>query len=83
MSFQNFESFNNQADAAGAAPGAPAPADTAMAGTADPSGAAFQGPAPGEPATGPVPQQGADGKTTLWYVLISCGLPVQTVLQIY
>ncbi|KAJ5128398.1 hypothetical protein N7526_006564 [Penicillium atrosanguineum] len=63
MSFQNFDSFPNQ-DAAAAA-GAPAPADTAMAGTAE--GAGFQGPAPGEPNAGaPVSQQGADGKTTLW-----------------
>lgn len=68
MSFQNFDSFPNQADAAGGAPGAPAPADTAMTGTADPSGAPFQGPAPGEPTAGAVPQQGTDGKTTLWYV---------------
>lgn len=69
MSFQNFDSFPNQADAAAAAPGAPAPADAAMTGTADPSGAPFQGPAPGEPAGAAVPQQGNEGKTTLWYVL--------------
>lgn len=72
MSFQNFDSFQNQhpaADAAAAAPGAPAPADTAMAGQADPATAPFQGPA-GEPAA--VPQQSGDGKTTLWYAPIPC-----------
>lgn len=71
MSFQNFDSFPNQADAAAAAAaasGAPAPPDTAMTGTADPSGAPFQGPAPGDPTAAPVPQQGNEGKTTLWYV---------------
>ena len=71
MSFQNFESFQNQhpaADAAAAAPGAPATADTTMTGQADPSTAAFQGPAPGEPNAAPVPQQANEGKTTLWYV---------------
>lgn len=69
MSFQNFDSFQNQhpaADAAAAAPGAPAPADTAMAGQ-DPTTGSFQGPA-GEPTAAPVSQQGSDGKTTLWYV---------------
>ncbi|MEW3929490.1 hypothetical protein QOZ71_30200, partial [Pseudomonas aeruginosa] len=60
MSFQNFDSFQNQADAAAAAP---APADAAMAG----QDAAFQGHA-GDAAAAAVPQQGADGKTTLWYV---------------
>ena len=67
MSFQNFDSFQNQhpaADAAAAAPGAPAPADTAMAGQADPATAPFQG-AAGDAAA--VPQQSGDGKTTLWY----------------
>lgn len=71
MSFQNFDSFSNQADAAAA--GAP-DADTAMAGQPDMAAASFQGPAPGEPNTA-VPQQGADGKTTLWYV------PGQGLLQ--
>lgn len=68
MSFQNFDSFQNQhpaADAAAAASGAPAPADTTMAGQ-DPT-ATFQGPA-GEPTSASVSQQGSDGKTTLWYV---------------
>lgn len=64
MSFNNFDSFPNQADAAAA--GAPAPADTNMTGQADPATAGFQGAAPDGSA--PVPQQGADGKTTLWYV---------------
>lgn len=68
MSFQNFESFPNQADAAAAAAasGAPAPADTTMTGQPDPA-AGFQGSAPGEPTAAPVPQQGNEGKTTLWY----------------
>lgn len=69
MSFQNFDSFQNQhpaADAAAAASGAPAPADTAMAGQ-DPTTATFQGP-PGEPTSASVSQQGNEGKTTLWYV---------------
>lgn len=65
MSFQNYDSFPNQADAAAA--GAP-DADATMTGQPDIAAASFQGPAPGEPAPGAVPQQGADGKTTLWYV---------------
>lgn len=71
MSFQNFDSFQNQhpaADAASAAPGAPAAADTTMTGQADTTPAPFQGPTPGEPSTAAVPQQGVEGKTTLWYV---------------
>lgn len=70
MSFQNFDSFQNQhpsADAAAAAPGAPATADTTMTGQADPTAGSFQGPAPGEPSAAPVAQQGNEGKTTLWY----------------
>ena len=73
MSFQNFETFQNQhlsADAV-AATGAPAPADTTMTGQADPTSAPYQGPTPGEPSTVQVPQQGGEGKTTLWYVV--CG----------
>lgn len=69
MSFQNFDSFQNQhpaADAAAAASGAPATADTAMTGQADPATASFQGPAPGEPNAA-ASQQPAEGKTTLWY----------------
>ncbi|KAJ5233407.1 uncharacterized protein N7469_005173 [Penicillium citrinum] len=63
MSFQNFgDSFPNQADAAAA--GAP-DADATMAGQPDIATAPFQGPAPGEPSAA-VPQQGNDGKTTLW-----------------
>ncbi|KAJ5580166.1 RNA-binding protein [Penicillium hispanicum] len=69
MSFQNFDSFPSQPDAAAAAAaaaaGAPAPADTTMTGQADPA-VGFQGPAPGEPNAAPVPQQGNEGKTTLW-----------------
>jgi len=68
MSFQHFETFQNQhlsADAV-AATGAPAPADTTMTGQADPTSAPYQGPTPGEPSTVQVPQQGGEGKTTLW-----------------
>ncbi|KAN0075097.1 mRNA binding post-transcriptional regulator [Elaphomyces granulatus] len=68
MSFQNFETFQNQhlsADAV-AATGAPAPADTTMTGQADPTSAPYQGPTPGEPSNVQVPQQGGEGKTTLW-----------------
>ncbi|KAJ5341874.1 MRNA binding post-transcriptional regulator (Csx1) [Penicillium brevicompactum] len=61
MSYNNFENFPQQDPAAA---GAPAPVDTTMTGQADP--AQFQGPVPGEPNSAPVPQQGADGKTTLW-----------------
>ncbi|KAJ5761388.1 RNA-binding protein [Penicillium manginii] len=64
MSFQNFDSFPNQADGAAPGPGAP-DADTAMAGQPDMAAASFQGPAPGEPNAAGA-QQGADGKTTLW-----------------
>lgn len=74
MSFQNFESFQNQhpaADAAAAASGAPAPADTAMTGQADPATAPFQGP-PAPDATAAPVQQVGDGKTTLWYVSMCC-----------
>lgn len=69
MSFQNFEPFQNQhpaADVAAATPVAAATADTTMTGQADPTTAAFQGSAPGEP-TAAVPQQANEGKTTLWY----------------
>ncbi|KAL2009315.1 hypothetical protein VTN00DRAFT_7509 [Thermoascus crustaceus] len=67
MSFQNFDSFQNQhppADAATAPTGAPAAADTTMTGQAEPTPAPFQGPTPGEPSAPPVPPQ--EGKTTLW-----------------
>ncbi|KAF7713859.1 RNA binding protein involved in regulation of arginine catabolism [Penicillium ucsense] len=63
MSFQNFDTFPNQ-DAA-AAGGAPPQADTTMTGQPDNNGAPFQG-AAGDAASASGPQQGADGKTTLW-----------------
>ena len=63
MSFQNYE-YQNQQDGSASA-GAPAPADTNMTGQADPSPAPFAG-TPGE-ASATTPQQGGDGKTTLWY----------------
>lgn len=68
MSFQNFDSFQNQHPAAdvAATPVAAATADPAMAAQPDPTTAAFQGPAPGDPAA--VPQPPTEGKTTLWYV---------------
>ncbi|OJD21393.1 hypothetical protein ACJ73_07266 [Blastomyces percursus] len=68
MSFQNFETFQNQhgaTDSAAAGTGAPATADTAMAGQSDPSPAPFQGNASGEPASTSA-QQGGEAKTTLW-----------------
>ncbi|OAX80778.1 hypothetical protein ACJ72_04886 [Emergomyces africanus] len=68
MSFQNFETFQNQhgaADSSAAGTGAPATGDSAMAGQSDPSPAPFQGPASGEPSSGSA-QQGGDAKTTLW-----------------
>ncbi|KAJ6015794.1 RNA-binding protein [Penicillium herquei] len=64
MSFNNFDSFPNQAEGA-PAPGPQAPTDATMTGQADPATAGFQGPTPdGAAAAGP--QSGADGKTTLW-----------------
>ncbi|CAI7638718.1 unnamed protein product [Penicillium glandicola] len=63
MSYNGYENFPQQDPAAA---GAPAPVDTTMTGQADPSAAQFQGPPTGEPNSAPVPQQGADGKTTLW-----------------
>lgn len=72
MSFQNFDSFQNQhpaADAGAAAPGAPATADATMTGQTDPTTASFQAPAAAaEPPVAPVAQPGNEGKTTLWYV---------------
>jgi len=65
MSFQNFDSFQGQADPAAAATGAPTTADATMTGQPESAAAPFQG-AAGEPTTAPVPQQGADAKTTLW-----------------
>ncbi|KAL2214880.1 mRNA binding post-transcriptional regulator [Thermoascus aurantiacus ATCC 26904] len=69
MSFQNFDSFQNQhppADAATAPTGAPATADATMTGQTEPAPAPFQGPTPGEPSAPPVPPPGQEGKTTLW-----------------
>ncbi|KAJ5558086.1 MRNA binding post-transcriptional regulator (Csx1) [Penicillium sp. DV-2018c] len=64
MSYNGFDSFPQQDPAAA---GAPAPVDATMTGQADPSAAQFQqGPPSGEPNSAAVPQQGADGKTTLW-----------------
>lgn len=78
MSFQNFDSFPNQADGAAPGPGAP-DADTAMAGQPDMAAASFQGPAPGEPNAAGA-QQGADGKTTLWYVETVSRIPADQAL---
>lgn len=69
MSFQNFDTFQNQhgaADGAANPAGAPAPADATMTGQPDPSPAPFQAPAAGDAAA--AANQGGEGKTTLWYV---------------
>lgn len=66
MSFQTFDSFQNQhpaPDAGANAAAAPA-ADTAMAGTDN--AAQFQPGAQQDPSGSPGNQQ-QDGKTTLWY----------------
>ena len=71
MSFQNFDTFQNQhgaADGAANPTGAPAPADSTMTGQPDPSPAPFQAPATGEAPATAANQQGGEGKTTLWYV---------------
>lgn len=73
MSFQNFDTFQNQhtpGDASAAA-GAPNNADNTIAGQGDPSTASFQGPNAPEGSGASVPPQGGDGKTTLWYVTTS------------
>lgn len=70
MSFQNFDTFQNQhaaADSAAAA-GAVPPTDTSMTGQTDPTPAPFQGPTSGEPSAAGGAPQGGEAKTTLWYV---------------
>ncbi|KAI9871568.1 MAG: hypothetical protein M1830_002736 [Pleopsidium flavum] len=70
MSFQNYESFNNQQgqqEAGGAGPGAPQQQDTPMVGQhPDNSQAQFQAGNPGDPGVAGGPQQGGEAKTTLW-----------------
>ncbi|KAI9729327.1 MAG: hypothetical protein M1834_006998 [Cirrosporium novae-zelandiae] len=74
MSFQNYDSFQNQhpgPEAAAATPGAAPPQENPMAaqpGSDAITPAPFQGSSAGEPgsAGGPGPQQGGDAKTTLW-----------------
>lgn len=69
MSFQNFDSFQNQHGAAEApanATGAAPPNDQTMTGQNDAPAPGFQGPAPGEGSGAPGAQQGGEGKTTLW-----------------
>lgn len=69
MSFQTFDSFQNQHPAPDAAanPAAAPSADTAMSGT-DANAAQFQAAAQADPSGSPGNQQ-PDGKTTLWFVL--------------
>ncbi|EAS29010.3 mRNA binding post-transcriptional regulator [Coccidioides immitis RS] len=69
MSFQNFDTFQNQHGAAEspANPAGPAPpADQTMTGQPDATAPGFQGPAPGEASAAPGGQQSGEGKTTLW-----------------
>lgn len=72
MSFQNFETFQNQPgqqDASGAGPGGPQQQDSAMGGQMpDSAGQQFQGGNGGDPGSAGG-QQGGDAKTTLWYVM--------------
>jgi hypothetical protein len=74
MSFQNFDSFQNQHTPGDGSAGAGAPnaADATMSGQGDPSAASFQGQNAPEGSGAQVPQQGGDGKTTLWYVAEPC-----------
>ncbi len=71
MSFQNYDSFNNQQgqqEAGGPGPGAPQQQDTPMVGQhPDNSQAQFQAGNPGDPGAAGGPQQGGEAKTTLWY----------------
>lgn len=72
MSFQNFDTFQNQhaaADSAAAAAGGAPPPDTTMTGQTDPTPAPFQGPPSGEPSAPAGAAQGGEAKTTLWYVV--------------
>lgn len=87
MSFQNYDSFNNQQgqqDAGGAGPGAPQQQDTAMVGQhPDNSQAQFQAGNSGDPGAAGGPQQGGEAKTTLWYAIFrfatfSCALSAVT-----
>lgn len=72
MSFQNFESFQNQPgqqEASGAGPGGPQQQDSAMGGQMpDSAGQQFQGGNGGDPGSAGG-QQGGDAKTTLWCVI--------------
>lgn len=81
MSFQNYDSFQNQQgqqDAGGAGPGAPPQQDAAMGGQPmggqamggqlpDNSVGQFQGGNGGDPGSAGGQQPGGDAKTTLWY----------------
>ena len=70
MSFQNYDSFQNQQgqqDAGGAGPGVPQQQDASMGGQhQDNSPGPFQGGNPGDPGSAGGQQQGGDAKTTLW-----------------
>lgn len=74
MSTQNYDSFQGQypgQDAGAAGGGAPPQQDTAMSGQLpeNPQGQ-FQGGDGGDPGSAGGQPQGADQKTTLWYVSI-------------
>ena len=75
MSFQNYDSFQNQQgqqDVGAAGPGAPQPQDTSMGGQhQDNSPAPFQGGNVGEPGSAGGQSQSGDAKTTLWSVYAS------------
>lgn len=72
MSFQNYDSFQNQPgqqEAGSAGPGGQQPQDTAMGGQMpENAGQQFQGGNGGDPGSAGGPQ-GGDAKTTLWYVM--------------
>ncbi len=74
MSFQNYDSFNNQQvqqEAGGPGPGAPQQQDAPMVGQhPDNPQAQFQPGNPGDPSAAGGPQQGGEAKTTLWYALL-------------
>lgn len=72
MSFQNYDSFQNQPgqqEAGSAGPGGQQQQDTAMGGPMpENAGQQFQGGNGGDPGSAGGPQ-GGDAKTTLWYVM--------------
>ena len=81
MSFQNYDSFQNQQgqqDTGGAGLGGPPQQDPAMGGQMpENAGQQFQGGNGGDPGSAGS-QQGGDTKTTLWYVVLSKPSTFQT-----